>query len=255
MTKTNPLTRKAGPLPVWAWAALALVAGYVYLHRAPAAQGGAQLPYTPASGSGAQQPASGQGTPADNGNSDLLDALGNNLASQNALLAALQSGGQGGTGAGTSGGGTSTAATTAPTVVGDGAPVDSTPVDPTPTATVQSSPAAIAAAGDVPVTGALATNLGYTPDAGLIMDPTTGQVYGPSTAREGGLRERVGQPYQPDAVSRYLVNTIGYDPYVSAAPPVTQPTSYAVVQPAPVDTGGVIVDPTPRPTIGKAVAV
>lgn len=257
MTKPNPLTRKAGPLPVWAWAALALVAGYVYLHRAPAASGGTQLPYTPASGSGAQQPASGQGTPADNGNSDLLNALGNNLASQDALLAALQSGGQGG-GYGTtpSGGGTDTAATTAPTVVGSGAPADPAPADPTltPTATAQSSPAAIAAAGDVPVTGALATNLGYTPTSGLIMDPTTGQVYGPSTAIDGGIRERVGKPYQADAVSRYLVNTIGYDPYVSAAPPVTQPTAYAVVQPAPVDTSGVIT-PTPAAVRGKAIAV
>lgn len=209
MTKTSPLVRKAGPLPVWGWAALALVAGYVYLHRASAQ--GAQLPYTPA-GSGAQQPASGQGTPADNGNSSLLDALGSNLASQDALLAALQAGGQsgyGGAGGGESGSGTATTATTAPTVVGAGVPTDPPPAEP-----LVNQYAAYVAANPAP-----------TP-------PDLVNQYTPSEATPGVLS--------------------GYLAYKSTLP-VTGPTPI-VVQPAPVDTSGVVsTQSTPIPK-GKAIA-
>jgi hypothetical protein len=126
VTKTNPLTRKVGPLPAWAWAALAVVAWFVFM------RGGGQSNATAAPGNvtsgsdtAAQQPASGQGTPADNVNSDLLSALlENQKSTYEALLSALQYGsaGAGGSiggvpsGFGTSGGGASTAATTAPTV-------------------------------------------------------------------------------------------------------------------------------------------
>lgn len=92
---TNALTRKAGPLPVWAWAAVAVGAWFLFF------RGGGQSAETPVpvgpstSGdtSGAQQPASGQGGPTDNLNSDLLDALlANQKSSYDALLHALQYG-------------------------------------------------------------------------------------------------------------------------------------------------------------------
>lgn len=256
----NTLTRKLGPLPVYAYGLLAVAVWFLFL-RGGVTAGSAStgLPYTPTSGSAAQQPASGQGTPADNASSDLLSALlGNQSSSYDALLAALQYGGgaggggigggvPGGAGGGTSGAsatpGSDTSAVTAPTIESgaSSSPVASFAAD---------SPAS---AAPVPVTGALATRLGYSPSAGLTMDPATGQVYGPPTTREGGQRERVGQPYQGDAVSRYLINAIGYDPYVSSANPMTTQTPYATVAPSPVDTtSATVADPTA--IRGKAIA-
>lgn len=229
MTKTNPLTRKAGPLPVWVWAALVLVAGYVYLHRAPAAQGGAQLPYTPAStGSTAQSPASGQGSPVDNGNSDLLDALGNNLASSDALLAALQAGGQGGgygvsSGGGANVGGSDTSTVTAPT---QDSGTNNAPISPPPPPDTISGP-----------------------DPGVYGSTQPYTIGGPTEVAAPNIFGDTSQPFDttPDALSRYLSNT-GVDTTTRTTASVTSPTP-TVVQPAPVDTGGVIVHP------GQAVAV
>jgi hypothetical protein len=238
------LTRKAGPLPVWAWAALALVAGYVYLHRAPAATGGTQLPYTPSGTSAAQRPSSGQGTPADNGNSDLLDALGNNLAAGDALLAALQAGGQGGgsgitgssTGAGASTGASSTDATTAPTIDSgtNNAPTSQAAIaDPSPSPTITTTPP---------------EGVYYVVPASDTQPQEYFQPSGYFQNEQGYARV----DNTPDAVDRYLVSH-GIDTSSSVqTTAVTQPTP-TVVQPAPVDTSGVIL--TPRPTVGHSVAV
>lgn len=248
MKLPKELTRKAGPLPVYGWALLAVAAGFLYLRGRGAT---AATPVLPAASSGAQQPASGQGNPADNSSGDLLDALGANADAANALLAAVQAAGYGGgygsvTGGGSSSGGggsVSTATVTAPAVTDNSVPSD------------PASQAAVAAAGDQPVTGYLAPS----PDAGYVIDPATGQVYTGSSSIEGGLRQRVGQPYQPDALSRYLGNTIGYDPAVSAGPAAAPVTAHlesapTVVQPAPVDTTSATVAPGGRATIVKPVA-
>lgn len=263
MKAPRELTRKAGPLPVYAWALLALAAFLVYRHSAGSASAATAAGVPVAAASGAQQPASGQGSPVDNSGGDLLDALGANSDAANALLAAVQAGSGGGYGSGagsagfggssgTSTAGTSAATVTAPAVTDNTVPTDPALADP-------SSAAAVAVSGDQPVTGYLAPS----PDAGYVIDPTTGQVYTGSTSIEGGLRQRVGQPYQADALSRYLVNDIGYDPALTATP--TSPTVaqldsvQTTVQPAPVDTTSATVAPTPTPggraTIPQAVAV
>lgn len=238
--QTNALTRKAGPLPVYAYALIAVAVWFLFLRGGVSAGSAATgLPYTPASstGSAAQQPASGQGSPADNANADLLSALlGSTQSSYDALLAALQYGGGGAggfggasvpPGFGAAGGGTSTAALTAPTVV------DATPPDATPLASV-------AAAPPPP----------FSPN-GSPYDPETGAYL---IATPGALQRAGKTPYAPDAVSTFLVGKIGYDPYVSNAPAMTAPTPYAYVSPAPVDTTSPTVA-DPRPLVGAPVAV
>lgn len=89
-TRGNVLTRKAGPLPVYAYLLLAAAAWFLFL-RGGSSTANASTPVGPASGAlSAQQPASGQGTPADNANADLLSALGVNGDSLDALLQAVQ---------------------------------------------------------------------------------------------------------------------------------------------------------------------
>lgn len=98
---------------------------------------------------------------------------------------------------------------------------DPTAAQPSPTPTYQSTPEAVAAAGDLPYSGPLSNG-----QPGYVIDPSTGQVYTPSTAIEGGIRQRVGQPVLPDAVDRYLVNTAGYNPYTGTfAGPSSSPLS------------------------------
>ncbi len=90
----NALTRKVGPLPVWAWALIVAVVGYVVYKRfAQTGSSGATVPV------GASQPATDSsgslgltttaGSPADTGQttSDLVSALGGQQAS---LLSALE---------------------------------------------------------------------------------------------------------------------------------------------------------------------
>lgn len=71
--KTNQLTRKAGPLPVWGWAAIvvALVGLYLWHQRSASAATLADVPAVGADNSGdsssdAQQPAGGGGNSASN---------------------------------------------------------------------------------------------------------------------------------------------------------------------------------------------
>lgn len=125
MTAPKPLTRKVGPLPVYGWVALALILFLLYRHVSSASGATSQqTPVTPNVGSAAQQPASGQGTAADNVDSGLLDALNANSAAYDKLLAALQYGTSATSGGGSNGGvpsgfgaaGGGTNATTAPTV-------------------------------------------------------------------------------------------------------------------------------------------
>lgn len=93
MAAGNALTRKLGPLPVWAWAVVVLGAWFLFF-RTHAAAATTPVPVsrnTSGADSGAQPPASGQGSPADNMNSDLLNALlTNQKTSYNSLLTALQ---------------------------------------------------------------------------------------------------------------------------------------------------------------------
>lgn len=87
----NAVTRKVGPLPLWAWAAAVAAIVWLVFLRAPSAGAGTGST-SAAGGSGAQQPASGQGTPADNLNADALaQLLAAQKSSYDALLAALQS--------------------------------------------------------------------------------------------------------------------------------------------------------------------
>lgn len=133
--KGNVLTRKAGPLPVYAYLLLAAAAWFFFL-RGGSSAANASTPVGPASGAlSAQQPASGQGTPADNANADLLSMLGANGDSLDALLQAVQatsaygaSGGygSGGTGSSSAATGAGTATVVAPVVEdSNGAPPNS----------------------------------------------------------------------------------------------------------------------------------
>lgn len=214
-TVKTRLTHKVGPFPVWAWAALAVGAYFLVFRRAARASGGAQLPYTPSGGSGAQQPASGQGGPADNGNADLLAALQENSTSHDALLAALQYGaygGYGGYGSGYSSGGEGSAggvpAPAAPTVDSgiNNAPADS--VQP------------VSYVGDTPVYSYIDPNT-----AAPIANPYTGSV--------------ASEPAQE--------LPFGGGGVYSGPTPVE-------VAPAPTDTTGVITTVTPgtRVTAGTA---
>lgn len=86
----SAIGRKVGPLPVWGWAAAAVAVWFLFLRGAApaAASSGVQTPVGPA----AQQPASGQGTPADNlTDEQLQQLLQGQQASLDALLALLQS--------------------------------------------------------------------------------------------------------------------------------------------------------------------
>lgn len=236
MQKTpSMLTRKVGPLPLYGYALLALAAWFLLFHGAPAkASGGNGLPYTPASGSGAQQPASGQGNAADNGNADLLSALGDNKLSYDALLNALQGSGgygvAGGGAGGASGDGASTAAVTAPTIDSgtNNAPVDTSPyISSTPPPYSPTNPTYIVPGVD---------------GAGRYFQPP-----GYFQNEQGYGIYQGGMPFG------------GLDPAIATAiqtqQQVTAPTTFAMVSPAPVDTTSATVAPTPRPTPGHNVAV
>lgn len=96
---SSRLTRKVGPLPVWAWAAAILGAYLAYSHFRGGGSAGnsassdstaAPVGSTTGAGSGAQAPASGQGTPADNASGDLLAELyGTNAGTIDSLTNAL----------------------------------------------------------------------------------------------------------------------------------------------------------------------
>lgn len=93
------LTRKVGPLPVWAWAAVILGAYLLWSRTqksaaAPAGDSTAATPAESTSGelaSGSQVPASGQGGAVDNLNQALLDRLDANQSSIDALTSQLLS--------------------------------------------------------------------------------------------------------------------------------------------------------------------
>jgi len=89
------LTAKVGPLPVWGWAAAILAAYFLYSRmRPPAATTSNDVASasTPDGSTGsAQVPASGQGSPADNMNGDLLGQLGANTAAIDALTSQILS--------------------------------------------------------------------------------------------------------------------------------------------------------------------
>lgn len=93
----NRLTAKVGPLPVWGWAAAILGAYLLYTRLRPAS---AAVPATDTTATpdtsgdtGSQVPASGQGSAADNLNGTLLDQLGANTSSIDALTSQLLQGG------------------------------------------------------------------------------------------------------------------------------------------------------------------
>lgn len=88
------LSRKVGPLPVWAWAASILGLFLLYSHFHTSTGTAAAQPDTTAvpaaTGDGtAQLPSSGQGSAVDNLNQGLLDQLGANTASIDALTTQL----------------------------------------------------------------------------------------------------------------------------------------------------------------------
>lgn len=86
------LTRKVGPLPVWAWAAsiIALYLLYTRLHKAAPASTADTTAVPAATGNNsAQVPASGQGAPVDNLNQSLFDSLGANTAAIDQLTQQL----------------------------------------------------------------------------------------------------------------------------------------------------------------------
>jgi hypothetical protein len=92
----NRLTAKVGPLPVWVWAAVIL--GAYLLYSRLGAQSTATTSPDAASAStpdgttgAAQVPASGQGGAADNLSSSLLDSIGADTASIDALTSQILS--------------------------------------------------------------------------------------------------------------------------------------------------------------------
>lgn len=94
------LTRKVGPLPVWAWAASIIAAYLLYTKLRPASSQTGTFADTPANpadttaGDGSP-PASGQGGAVDNLSQGLLDQLGANTASIDALTSQILQGGFG----------------------------------------------------------------------------------------------------------------------------------------------------------------
>jgi hypothetical protein len=240
-TVKTKLTHKVGPFPVWAWAGL-VIGTYFLIFRGPfgkaaKASGGTQLPYTPTSGSGAQQPASGQGSPVDNTNGDLLSALQENASSHDALLAALQYGAYGGfgdysSGIGSGGSGGSTGGVPAPTqdtstttatTVDSG--VNNAPVDAY-TSAVQSaqsdSPDYSLIAAEIPLSGA---DQGYAVENAVLANPNIDYTQ---------LSAALGIPVITD-LTQAVQDATGID-YGSISVPtqITQPTP-TIVQPAPVD--------------------
>lgn len=243
----NPLTRKAGPLPVWAWGALVVAAWFLFLRAPHKASGGASLPYTPASSSGAQQPASGQGTPADNTNADLLNALlAGQKSSYDALLAALQyttaagATGAAGVPAGFGGGGAApTSAFTAETVAPlNNAPADSLAPTPVYAADIPPDPTVISStykAGSALPTYVLPSTVpGEAP-----------QYFTPSGyfQNEQGLKQVSPGLFEPGGIF--------FNPPQAAAP--TPQTVYS----APVDTSSATAEISyvPRAGVGKAIPV
>lgn len=93
------LTAKVGPLPVWGWAAVILGA-YLLYTRVSSSSGSGGPAATDATGvtandgtadSGAQVPASGGGTPADNVSAQVADALNVNSGVLDALTSQILS--------------------------------------------------------------------------------------------------------------------------------------------------------------------
>ena len=96
-------TAKVGPLPVWAWALLLLIAGYLVYRLSGAGQGSSSADGAPAGaapdpnstpisgGEDGAPPASGQGGAADNLNDGLLSQLSGFQGSIDTLTAAVQS--------------------------------------------------------------------------------------------------------------------------------------------------------------------
>lgn len=94
--KGNVLTRKAGPFPAWLWAVLVIVAYLLFSRLTAGAATSTESTAVPVSSdtsgadSGAQQPAGGAGSPADNFNADLIGELyGTNAATIDTLTNAL----------------------------------------------------------------------------------------------------------------------------------------------------------------------
>lgn len=94
------LSRKVGPLPVWAWAAVILGAYFLYtrLHGGSSSSSAASnsTPATPTdttsgSDSGAQVPVGGGGSPVDNSSANLLSAIGANQAALDQLTSQILS--------------------------------------------------------------------------------------------------------------------------------------------------------------------
>lgn len=95
------MTRKVGPLPVWAWAGLILAAYYLWSRRrgasSPASSSSAgssdaaasDAATSAGSDAGAQVPSSGQGSPADNLSAPLLDQLSANTSAIDQLTQAV----------------------------------------------------------------------------------------------------------------------------------------------------------------------
>ena len=86
------LTAKAGPLPVWAWAALILGAVFIYSRRHPGAKTDTTAtPPDSSSSSGADSVSSGQGGAGDNMSQPMFDSLAANTSSLDALTSQLLS--------------------------------------------------------------------------------------------------------------------------------------------------------------------
>lgn len=252
----QPLTRKLGPLPVYGWALAALL-GYLAYHylRVPSAR----ATVVPSSaGSGAQVPASGQGSPADNASSDLLDALGRQSGSYDALLAALQSGGGYGAAPGGGSGSADTSAATAPTVTDAGVSPDTAV-----------NTAIFEVINEV--------NAGTLPPSALDqfgpLDPNTSEGRSALRAQQRAYDLQAATPAQAQAtpggvaVGSYYGTQTPFNPtsgatslpalsyaVASVSPqPFTDPAPYATVAPAPIDTTGVL-QPSSYGIGGKSIA-
>lgn len=242
MTAPKPLTRKAGPLPVWAWA-LAVVAAYLayrHLHAGSTVDHG-QTPVVPnvTGSSAAQQPSAGMGTAADNSSNDLLSALNANTAAADALLTAVQGGsGTGGMGiaggSGTTGSASgastvsSTSTVTAPTVDSG---VNNAPADPY-------AAAVSSAQSTTPDYGLIAAEIPVsTADQGFALENAT--LANPATDY-GALTAALGIPTIADIQTQ--LQAMG-DAIPNPTSTVTAPTP-TVVQPAPVDTSSVYFQPS-----------
>lgn len=89
------LTAKVGPLPVWGWAVAILGTYLLYTQLRPSGSSTTTpttlTDATSGNDSGAQVPASGQGSPADNVSGGMLDSLGANTSAVDALTSQLLS--------------------------------------------------------------------------------------------------------------------------------------------------------------------